>query len=232
MRSSRVLVAVVAVLCLVASVNADVITVQGSNGATIAGWTTYTMGTSMAKIGQDNYYYAQYTSSALLAALADPNTVIVSARLVYVRGYTGSVIQNVVTVSEPLYDYTLDTGTDYTSATHMQLIGGNRGAPLLTAFRTCTAAEVVNVPDYTNPEYGPYFGTQSVDVTAIVQDWKAGLESYGCSLGMGATVYENLLYASAMPYLEVTTASVPEPMTMGLLAVGGIGALLRRRSKA
>jgi hypothetical protein len=227
MKCSRVLVAVVAVLCLVSLSSAATIIVTETNGARVDGYTTYTAGLGQGYIGdsQNMFHYGQFSSSELLAALADPSVTIVSATLHYNRTYTDNPgVQLTMVVGEPLYDYTLDTGTDYHTAYHMQFIGGNREAPLLMASRTCSQAEVL---------YGDsYDGAQSVDVTAIVQDWKAGAASYGCSLGfqgVGST-YENFYWGGYTPYLEVVTAPAPEPVTMGLLAVGGIATLLRRRN--
>jgi hypothetical protein len=84
---------------------------------------------------------------------------------------------------------------------------------------------------------GGYGGLQSVDVLAIVNSWLGGAANYGLGIdtvvagyttNLGQHHLGNYVYKSTMPYLEITMEA-PEPMTMGLLAVGGIAALLRRR---
>jgi len=239
MRGSRVLVAVLAVLCLSAMSSAAVTNtydVTGTNGCGISGYTTYTTNPG-AYVGGGYFYYAQYDISDIIS---DPTVAIVSAKLVYNREYVNdsAAIQDspaTITVAEPMYNYTLDTCTNVydtnTNAFHLQLIGGTRWAAQLMAVRTCTATDVVNDPA---AGFGPYAGSQSIDITPIVQDWKNGAQSYGCSLAMDSQPFQQHLdrYALFMPYIEVVTTSVPEPVTMGLLAVGGIATLLRRRRNA
>jgi hypothetical protein len=83
----------------------------------------------------------------------------------------------------------------------------------------------------------------SLDITSLVQNWVNGTQSnFGLILVSGDptgadTSGENGntgIYdipssegAANQPYLEIT--AIPEPVTMSLLAVGGIAALLRRR---
>jgi len=81
--------------------------------------------------------------------------------------------------------------------------------------------------------------TVSWDVTDIVNDWYTGaLPNYGFLLRDGAWADNETRsnFSSAetsntgdLPFLKITYEPVPEPATMGLVALGGL-ALLRRRS--
>lgn len=79
-------------------------------------------------------------------------------------------------------------------------------------------------------------GTMNVDVTAAVQAWAAAGTQNGFAfqsrlpngnLQAWQNDFNNL--PSTMT-LTIETASVPEPMTMALLALGGVGVLARRRA--
>jgi hypothetical protein len=229
MKSSRVLVAVVAVLCLAAMASAAVVDVQpGANWAKISGYVTYTQGLNLNDDLMDSpkdMFFAKYDISAITS---DPSIVITSAKMVYWRGYSGTDTNNqgTMTIAQQTLDYTLDTGTDHGTAFHQALAGNG----VLHGINFCSAAQVVNNPADDN---GPYAGVQSVDVTSILQSWAGGADNYG--VGMSVNVYEpfNYVYPSHfLPYLEVTTAPAPEPATMGLLLAGGIATVLRRRRSA
>jgi hypothetical protein len=232
MKCSRVVVAVLALVSLASMANANtILTLEKTNFGSIAGFITYGMSansleSSYSYLSPVYFVYATYDISSVLSALeADPNAVIVSAKLIYSRAYTAAPsTQSTWTVVRATMDYTLDVGTDYTSAYHMTFIGGSRATPQLMGTDTCSQAEVVNDP---NSIYGPYAGTQSVDITTIVTAWANGATNYG--LGITSSVLEKIRFMPYFPRIEVEIASVPEPMTMGLLAVGGIATLLRRR---
>jgi len=73
----------------------------------------------------------------------------------------------------------------------------------------------------------------SIDVTALVQAAKAAGQSYASFILLGS---EGGVFSSKegydAPYLVVDQQVVPEPMTMTLLALGGMSLLARRRSRA
>jgi hypothetical protein len=206
-------------------------TLQRTNYTAITGTVTYAIGGMSANnlsgyshVGTARFMYATYDVSGILDALAaDPTLEIISAKLIYDRNYVGAgdLVQSTWTVVRGTMDYTLDTGSS-SSEYHIAMCGGSKSAPKLVGTTPCTQAEVLN------PLTGNYRGPQSVDITPIMQDWANGATNYG--IGMGATVEEKLTYQPYFPYIEVTVGQVPEPLTMCLLAVGGVATLLRRRS--
>ena len=228
MKSSRVLVvAVLAVLCLATVSNATVITLTNTSYGkfSTANGYTYEPNTLSDLLGSYRFLNVKYDLSAVISDLAAGNT-IVSATLYYERGYTGGheVAQATVTVAQSPEDPVTET-------TFWNLVHKNSSdVCVLQGANVISAADVVTGYDNTGAAYeGARAGLQSIDITAIVESWTSGSANYGVNIGTSLD-WEALLN-SELPYIVVTTAA-PEPMTMGLLAVGGIAALLRRRRMA
>ena len=91
------------------------------------------------------------------------------------------------------------------------------------------------------------YGLHSFDVTSLVNDWVSGAaDNNGIALMVTeadfgnpdaaafvtlAGVTDPVFYPESLGAAPVITATVPEPATMGLLALGGMATVLRRRRK-
>jgi hypothetical protein len=230
MKSSRVLAAVLAVLCLSAVSNATVITLTNTSyGKFTTVASSYTANSLSDLLCYYRFLNVKYDLTALSADLANGN-VIVSATLYYKRGNVGQAYettQATVTVAQSSVDPATTTSANWSS-----LVTGSNPNFVLQGVNVVSAAEVVTgYQNYNNlPLEGGYAGLQSIDITAIANSWASGADNYG--INMASTLSVENLQGNNLPYIVITTAPAPEPMTMGLLAVGGITALLRRRSKA
>ena len=233
MKSSRVpvLVAVLAVLCLSAVSNASVITLTSSsygefNTHASYGYTATGNLVSANVLSYYTFINLKYDLTALSADLANGN-VIVSATLYYKRGYVGTyeTTQATVTVAQSSVDPTTATSANWSS-----LVTGTNPNFVLQGVNIVSAAEVVTgYQNYNNQALaGGYAGQQSIDITAIVSSWASSAANYG--INMASTLSLERFQNGEVPYIVITTAPAPEPATIGLLAIGGIATLLRRRN--
>jgi hypothetical protein len=238
MRSSRVLVAVIAVLCLASLSNADIITLQPTQYGTHGAYAKYTANSLSDTLGKGKQLYLKYDLSAIQASIAAGN-VVSSAKLVY-QHYTDNsywTIQGAAEVVQATVDPTTDTSGSSSDPIHAALI--NNSGEVMRGINLTFTNEVVTNLGYEGADLpGGYGGAQKVDVLAIVNSWLGGAANYG--LGIDTVVagyttqlaqhhFANYVNASNIPYLEITMVPAPEPMTIGLLVVGGIATLLRRR---
>jgi hypothetical protein len=244
MRSSRsliVIVAVLAVLCMSAVSKAEVITLQATQYGTHGAYAAYTANSLSSTLGKGKQLYLKYDLSSIQASI-DAGNVIVSAKLVY-QHYTennGWLTQGAAEVVQATVDPTTDTSGGSADAIHAALI--NNSTEVMQGINLTFTNEVVTDLGYNGAFLaGGYGGAQSVNVLAIVNSWLGGAANYGLGIdtvvagwttNLGQHHLGNYVFTNTIPYLEITMAPAPEPMTMGLLAVGGIAALLRRRRKA
>jgi hypothetical protein len=214
MRSSMrgLVVAVLAVLCLATLANASVITLTYASAGRFNDYAGYSAsGAFEYNVPADQKYLVLiYDLSSVVADLATGNT-LVSAKLFY-RHNSGATLDTLY-VAQAAADTSTITLSNY--STWLTQLGGD--ATTLTGTNICN-----NTDDGTT-------GIKSVDVTAIVQSWLGGAANWGVNIGSSSSSDELIGGSNPfIPYIEVTTAS-PEPATMGLLAIGGIATLLRRR---
>jgi hypothetical protein len=226
MKCSRVLIAVLAVLCLATVSSASVI--SSTDGLITTSTVTVTAGT-YGKMGlpSNSYYQAglvgnafgpvkayagSYDVSSIIADVQAGNSEIVSAYLVYNDILTTSATVRVVQLAA---DY-----TTCTTAGSLVTAGISNGGTTYTALLGTTVVDTAMNATYT--------GLAQVDISTILASWVAGATNFG--LGVSCST-ENTVTVSTLPYLVITTQAVPEPVTMGLLLVGGIASLLRRRSR-
>ena len=74
-----------------------------------------------------------------------------------------------------------------------------------------------------------------MDITSLAQAWQADPSSFhGVAFWTDAGDFQGLAWPAAPSWgpqdaISMTASDTPEPATMALLAIGGVGALLRRR---
>jgi hypothetical protein len=236
MKSSRVLVvAALAVASLAALAQASVTSVVNTDGSTtytitastygqIDAWGTYADGATDATLGGNGWLLnLTYDITTDLPALTSGSY---TAAIVYERGYSSDqAIASVCQLSKLVATSGLIGWNNY----EKYIPGTSVPTPAMGNYTVATATGLQVATD------GNYGGFQSVDVTSIVQAWVSDSSS---NLGVNMTTHKADLSAEFsegllgyIPTLQITT-TIPEPMTMGLLAVGGIAALLRRRRMA
>jgi hypothetical protein len=234
MKCSRVLVAVLAVLCLASMSNAAIITLQPTQVGNHGAYGIYANG--VTNVGGGKQLYLKYDLSSIQASI-DAGNVIVSAKLVYQRDSASFVAQGGAEVVQATIDPTTDTSGSSANAIHAALI--NNATEVMQGINLTFSSEVVTDLGWKGTSLeGGYGGAQSVDVLAIVNSWLGGAANYGLGFdtiyaGYTTNLSQHHLYnyvtTSSIPYLEIEMAPAPEPMTIGLLAIGGIATLLRRR---
>jgi hypothetical protein len=243
MKSSKsliVIAAVLVVLCMSAVSKAGIITLQPAQYGTHGAYAVYTANSLTDTLGKGKQLYLKYDLSSVASAIAAGES-IVSAKLVYMRkSDTDFLIQGAAEVVQATVDPTTDTSGSSSDPIHAALIGNN--TEVMGGINLTFTNEVVTDLGWEGESMpGGYGGLQSVDVLAIVNSWLGGAANYG--LGIDTVVagfttkldqhhLGNYVSTNTMPYLEITTAPIPEPLTMSLLAVGGIAALIRRRRMA
>jgi opacity protein-like surface antigen len=241
MRSSRSLVviaAVLAVLCMSAVSKAEVITLQATQYGSHGAYAVYTANSLASTLGKGKQLYLKYDLSSIQASI-DAGNVVIGAKLIYMRkSDTSFLIQGAAEVVQATVDPTTDTSKSSSDPTHAALI--NNSTEVMQGINLTFTNEVVTDLGWEGEFMaGGYGGLQSVDVLAIINSWLGGAANYGLGIdtvvagyttGLAQHHLGNYVYTNTMPYLEITMT--PEPMTMGLLAVGGIAALLRRRRMA
>lgn len=100
----------------------------------------------------------------------------------------------------------------------------------------CTLTSSTVLSTFNDPnDHGGRFTQYVVDITPLAQAWQADPSSFhGIAFWTDAGDYQGTA-CSAFPAwgpqdsISLTAAATPEPATMALLALGGIGTLLRRR---
>jgi hypothetical protein len=235
-------IAVLFVLCCTTVSNAAVITTITSpaaslsqsdlgseTDATIARFGNY--GTYKAVLGAGNafttanYLWIMYdlgtlytdngvtTATELMAKVIAGEITITATLSYYNRATATTGTVDTVYVAQAAGDVSAITGTNY--LTWLSKKGGD--ATTLVGTNVCTATD-----DGTK-------GWHSVDVTSILTSWLGVATNYGLDIGSTSSSDENIYDGSKLPYLVITVTEVPEPATMGLILVGGIAALLRRR---
>jgi hypothetical protein len=111
-----------------------------------------------------------------------------------------------------------------------------------TALDTSKFGDVLDSVTFTSA-----FGLHTFDVTSLVNDWISGAaDNNGIALMVTvnsfiapdkaayvtlAGVTDPVFYPDSLGAAPVITTTVPEPATMGLLAMGGLATVLRRRRK-
>jgi hypothetical protein len=231
MKCSRgLVVAILAVLCLAAVSNAATITLTATSYGKFDSYAShgYTANTLDGLLCSYRYLNVKYDLSSIIAEVQAGKIEITSATLYYKRGYTGDdTAQATITVAQAAVDPVTATSANWAS------LVTNSG--LLQGVNVVLAPEVVTgYANYHNLPYeGGYAGLQSIDITTIVDSWASGAANYGVDIASSLEIESLTDFGqdNALPYLVITYESVPEPVTMGLLVVGGIAALLRR-SKA
>jgi opacity protein-like surface antigen len=210
MKSSKIvlLAAVLAVLCMATASNAAVITVTylpATSGYFNAAYGNYSLNIAGYNAPKpDKIVFLNYDIDSILAM---PGASSFTVKLVY--KHVSGTTQDTITVAR-----SPSSTPDSLATNYKNIVSKVNGVFTLLGPDLCSATDDGTI------------GLHEVDITTIWQSWVGGEENYGVILGTSSPTNEIIPTSGLVPYLEITT---PEPATMGLILVGGIAALLRRR---
>ncbi len=245
MSISKTLLTVLVICAMGAAANADTIELgpatTGSDGIFLCAWDDTFLTASVQGNSTELDFWGTTKVSliaikemiSIIEAAAGGAVTINSATLTLV--HASGTAENPVTVDRITTDWLADAAGSNENDTERAYADSDTTTTWAGAGDFDAANDLAGTPITSQTWNKGYRGRNDFDVTALVQTMFTSGVNYGFAMyttdNTRIRAFSSETTGNKMPSLTIEYTPVPEPATMGMLLVGGLGVLARRRRR-